>query len=336
MRYLPTLLVAAALAAAPATAAFAADEGGLGVRLIDASTGAETDPSARTYIIEHMPPGTAIERSIEVQNNTGREQSVKIYPGPADVADGQFTVGHETEKSNLSSWTSVPESTLVLNAGETARVPVSITIPADAPEGEEYAVVWAQIQGSGDASAQVSRVGVREYIHVGAGNAPAADFTFSAPAGSRDTEGIPTVTAKVTNTGGRALNMTGELTLSEGPGGTAAGPFAVKAGTTIAPGDSADVSVALDAATPDGPWQAKLSLSGAGTTHEVAGKLTFPEGSAAPESVPEVSPETDPAGQQGALAAAGAGGLLAILLGAAFLILRRRRSKHTPATVEEG
>lgn len=331
MKHLPALLVAAALVLAPATTAFAADEeGGLGVRLVDASTGASTDPNARAYIIEHIAPGGAIERNIEVQNHSRQKRSVEIYAGAADVTDSQFTPKEDSGREDLSDWTSVPEPTLVLGAGESAMVPVSISIPADAPEGEMYGVVWAQIQDQGAAAVQVSRVGIREYIYVGAGNPPAADYSVGDPTGSRDQDGIPVATAKVTNTGGRALTIAGALSLADGPGGTSAGPFDVTSGVTIEPGASADVSVSLDAATPNGPWKASLVLSGGGVTHEATGELTFPALQAAS------APDTAPAARQSTLVWLGAAGLLlaAVSAGAAFGV-RRNRGKQNPAAPSE-
>jgi len=72
---------------------------------------------------------------------------------------------------------------------------------------------------------------------------------------ARRTDGRPVVTAQVRNTGERALDIRGELALSDGPGGLSAGPFPVTVGTTLAVGATAPVEVVLDEAIKGGPWR---------------------------------------------------------------------------------
>ncbi|MBW3590879.1 MAG: hypothetical protein KY393_03355, partial [Actinobacteria bacterium] len=60
------------------------------------------------------------------------------------------------------------------------------------------------------------------------------------------------MTAEVRNTGGRALDLTGELTLTDGPGGLSGGPFPAELGTTLPVDGAAAVTVVLDEQLPDG------------------------------------------------------------------------------------
>jgi len=105
---------------------------------------------------------------------------------------------------------------------------------------------------------------------------PAAEFTVGPLAAGRSENGDPTVDAQVHNMGLAALDITGELTLSEGPRGLSADPFPVTLGTMLAPGQSATERVELDGEIPRGQWRADLSLSSAGTQRSFVAMITFP------------------------------------------------------------
>ena len=102
---------------------------------------------------------------------------------------------------------------------------MTIAVPIDAAPGERYAVVWAETRStpSEGGITQVNRVGIRIYLAIGAGGPPAADFTIDSLTAIRSADGRPMVVATVHNTGGRALDMSGTLELSAGPGGLSAG-----------------------------------------------------------------------------------------------------------------
>ena len=105
---------------------------------------------------------------------------------------------------------------------------------------------------------QVSRVGIRLYLSVGPGGAPAADFTIDSLTAQRSPDGRPMVLATVRNTGGRALDMNGTLELLDGPRvGSArdrSRPLSVR---RLAIGDTEPVTIILDDELPAGPWDAR-------------------------------------------------------------------------------
>lgn len=304
MRFLTTVLFLLLLLAAPVGAASAmslpavradthtgaatSQEGGIGIRLLDVPVAAQDDPRAQSYIIDHLNPGTTIERRVAVVNTTDSAQAVRVYPGAGTLEEGSFTFESEDVKTELTTWTSVSDSELKLGPGEQAEVMVTIDVPADAPEAEQYGVVWAEIRTpAGDGNTiQASRVGVRVYLSVGPGNGPPAALKISALTAGRNTEGDPEVTAEVTNTGGRALDVIGSLDLANGPGGLSAGPFSVVTGTTIAPGEAAPVAVALDSQLPNGPWDATLTLKSGLLTEKATATLEFPEAGQSTEIEP--------------------------------------------------
>jgi hypothetical protein len=306
-------------------AAAADDPGGIGIRLLDAPTDRKGDPRARTYIVDHVRPGTTFSRRIEVSNTTTEPQHVELYAGSARLDDGEFVGEDRGVASELTQWTSVSRPSVELPPGATHEATVAVDVPEDASKGERYGVIWASVASLGDGDVQmVNRVGIRIYLSVGPGGEPASDFEVSTLTASRTEDGRPVVTAEVVNVGGRAIDMSGELVLTDGPGSLTAGPFAAELGTTLAPGATAPVTIVLDGSLPDGPWHAKLDLRSGLLERTAEADLTFPERgmAAAPVDV-EVSWWRQ-WGMRGALGV-GAVVLLAVLVALGVARAARRR-----------
>jgi len=312
-------------AAASADALAVQSPGGIGVQLIDAPAAGAEDPRARLYIIDHLAPGSVIERRIEVTNTTADPAPIRMYAAGASIDDGTFTGDAGDSPNELSTWNTVRPDNLDLEAGANAIVTVTITVPSDAAPGERYAVVWAEIRSGATSSGveQVNRVGIREYLSVGPGGPPAADFIIDSLTASRAADGAPLVLASVHNTGGRALDMAGELELLDGPGGLHAGPFPASLGSTLAIGEGTQVVIPLDAQVPDGPWQAMITLRSGLLERSAQATLTFPRaGSAAPVLV---TPNDD---RRSFLVMAG---LILVLLSIGGLLWARARRRLGPA-----
>ena len=282
-RLFPGLLVAAALAIA-CHAPVAADEptrsGSIGVRIVDVPLLAANDPRARLYIVDHAAPGTRIERQIEVSTTSTIPTPVELYPAAASIEDGRFTGAPGRTANNVSQWTTVEPGSLDIPARGSVTATVVIDIPADATEGEQYGVIWVQTRPSADAStgvAQTNRVGIRMYLSIGPGGSPTTDFEITSLAAGRATDGSPIILANVTNTGGRALDLLGSLTLNDGPGGLTAGPFPVNVAVTIGIGQMEPVRIHLDPQLPAGPWTAELTLSSGLVERTASATLTFPD-----------------------------------------------------------
>lgn len=252
---------------------------GVGIRLLDIPAATQQDPRARSYIVDRLAPGTGIQRRIRVQNNSTSAQSVRVYSGAAHIQEGSFIGGNDPAVNELTTWISVDRPQMELQAGESADVLVTIDVPADASEVEQYAAVWAEVRsapGNGTTVVQASRVGIRIYLSVGPGNGAPADFRITSITAGRDDKGNPQVSAVVTNTGGRALDIAGNVALSKGPGGISAGPFGAQKALTLAPGKDGSVVTTLDPALPNGPWTAQLKLKSGLIEHESAASITFP------------------------------------------------------------
>lgn len=256
----------------------------VGIRLVDAPTERADDPRARLYIVDHLAPGTTIHRRVEVNNDTDSPQTIQLYAAAAKVAEGAFEFGEGRARSDLTDWTTVDPPSVNLSPRTKQLATVNIAVPSDASEGERYGVVWAEVSSAAPAGGgitAVNRVGIRIYLSVGPGGEPPSDFVIASLDARRGADGRPVLAATVHNSGGRALDLSGELRLSNGPGGLSAGPFQAKLGTTLAVGATEPVLVPLDPAIPAGPWNARILLRSGTTEREATATVTFP---AAPSS----------------------------------------------------
>ena len=92
--------------------------------------------------------------------------------------------------------------------------------------------------------------------------------------GTRQQNGDPVV-ARLQNTGGRAIDLSGHLKLSDRPGGVSAGPFPIQYGTTLAPGQAGQVSTVLANRLPDGPWRVMVQLQSDLTVRRAYATIDF-------------------------------------------------------------
>jgi hypothetical protein len=292
------IILFAVLAAGPSTAAGTVraeppgtpPHAGIGIRLLDMPANLLDDPRARTYIVDRTAPGTELTRRVRVENNTGTRQTVRVYPGAAHIDHGAFVGDDASVTNELTAWAHVAQPEVELAAGSFADVLTTIKVPADAPEAEQYGAIWAEIRSSADDGGvvQANRVGIRIYLSVGPGNGKPADFTITSVPAGRGPEGGQELRALVTNTGGRALDITGELTLATGPGGLSAGPFGLPGSTTIATGDARVVVFGPLGELPDRSWTARLKLRSGLLERRAEATVTLsgasPEDAAAPAS----------------------------------------------------
>jgi hypothetical protein len=250
-----------------------------------------------------------------------------LYAAGASVSGGRFRFLDGRTPNELSTWITVAPSRLKLTPHGSAAAVVTIALPRSALDGERYAVVWAQTPPSHPPDgglATINRVGIRVYLSVGRGQAPATDFQIDSLTARRETSGHPIVAAVVANTGGRAIDLTGELRLTAGPGGLSAGPFPVAQGTTLGIGQRAAVPIQLNPAIPDGPWTADLTLRSDGVERRARALIRFP-------AVADARPSPVPATHGGLFGSLGPIAAISAVALAVWLLLvawRRRGSKR--------
>ena len=286
----PLLLIALIAGAlfAPAIDASAQDERtGIVIRLLEAPEARRDDPRARAYIVDHVAPGTSFTRAVEVTNDTDEDVSLQLYDAAAEIRDGQFTVLDGRQENLLTPWVSMTPGSAQLAPDQSVRVEVAVNVPKNAPDGEFYAAAMAERPPPESGNVRIAtRVGIRIYLSVGTGAEPPSDFRVESLTGERQPDGRPIVRASVVNTGGRALDLVGELSLRDGPGGATAGPFAADVATTLAPGGRAPVSVLLEPALPAGPWLAVMTVTSGSLQRAAQATVTFPAPGAVGQPVP--------------------------------------------------
>ncbi|SEF02724.1 hypothetical protein SAMN04489740_3847 [Arthrobacter alpinus] len=306
-------------------------EGGIGVRLMDAPADRANDPRALIYIVDHMNPGEVIHRRIQVSNTTAEVVSVSVYEAAAQIESGVFAGAPDRTANDLTSWTSVDRSVVTLDANDAQAVAVTIAVPQNAVDGERYGIVWAEIRSvpaSADAVTVVNRVGIRVYLSVGTGAEPLSAMHIDSLLAGRNHDGQPVVTAQVRNSGARALDIGGQLSLTDGPGGLNGGPFPVRVPTTLGPGETGHVTATLDASLPAGPWKAHLELKSGPLTETADATLTFPETPGT--ATAPITPQSN----AGILWLSIGLGLAALLL-LAVLLVRNRRRQNSDAGIPE-
>ncbi|MGW0771541.1 peptidase [Streptomyces sp. NPDC002676] len=263
-----------------ATADSSTDSGYVGFRLLEAPVERQDDPRALQYIVDHLKPGTVIERRFEVDNQTDTARQVQLYPGAAWIKHNRFVFADGGRPNELTRWIHVRPALVRLKPREKTEARVTIRVPGTAGPGERYAVVWAQSEVPPDATHNVGsimRVGTRVYLDI-SNSGEYADFRISKIVALRDKKGVPSVVAHVHNTGKRALDLRGKLSLSDGPNRLSAGSLPVTEGTTLPPGGRGTVRVdGLDKSLPAGPWTAHMELESGMVSHSFSVRLTFPE-----------------------------------------------------------
>jgi hypothetical protein len=314
----------AATADAGATSG-ATPAGSIGIQLLEAPVSLENNARAYRYVIDHLAPGVAIHRKIRITNTSGEPQHIDLYAAAATIGGGTFHFAPNRTPNELTDWISLAPASCDLPAGGNMTFEAAITVPRSASSGERYAVIWAQDTSAARRGGvrMINRVGVRVYLDVGPGGEPVSDFRIDSLIGMRTANGTPEVVAEVRNTGGRALDMSGTLWLTNGPGSLGAGPFAADLGTTLGINQTEPVTVPLDERLPDGPWTAHLTLVSGVTQHSITTTVTFPGGVGVSQPASNASPWYF-------LVLEIAGGVVLVLLLCALVYRRVRRRAAPP------
>jgi hypothetical protein len=251
-------------------------QAGIGVRLDTVPRNERRIPLDHVYIVRHMNIGTSVRARITVSNTTRSTHRISLYAAAAYVRRGNFTFASGTTPNDLTTWTHLSTAKLTLKRNTQEPVTVAIHVPRTASRGQRYAVVWAAVTSSRGQITEVNRVGIRMYVDIGPGGPAAPDFVIESMTATRSAAGQPMVVARVRDTGGVALNLTGTLRLAHGPGGTSAGPLPLSDNLTLTPGATDPVRVLVGSQLPRGPWTAVLALKADLLQRTARQTITFP------------------------------------------------------------
>jgi hypothetical protein len=316
-------------AVTPSPAPWHACPPGIGVGLLQYPQSRAKDPRAREYVIDHVSPGKTFSRKFQVCNGTADRLSIQLYAAAASIQHGSFTSVSGREGNELTRSIEIAPPSLTLAPDSAGVATATFRIPRDMLAGEQYAVLYAEAPPSGDGPvSSASRAGIRVYLDVGTGGEKPSDFRVDTLQASRRADGTPVVTARVVNTGARALDLRGQLRLSDGPGGLNAGPFTATLGTTLAIGDTEPLTVVLPKAITGGPWTAQLSVFSGVLERRAEGRITFPDANGT--STPPVKAKNIPLAKDRRVLIPIAGGLIGILLLLLwfFWLFAKKRSKR--------
>ena len=249
----------------------------IGVRLIAVPSVTSAALLGQSYIVGRLAPGARITRQIEITNSTPSTANVSVYAAGATQYRSIFGLAPGRSPNELSSWTSVSRNVVRMPSRTKTLETVTIAVPRGASSGERYAVVWAEVSAAVTGGVtRVNRVGIRMYLSIGSGGVPRAQFAIGSLSASSSTTGYRLLVASIHNSGRSTLELGGTLTLSNGPGRLSAGPFAIKLGLALAPGDTKPMTVRLDKRLPRGPWRIQLQLTSGLVEHTAVATLKFP------------------------------------------------------------
>jgi hypothetical protein len=252
-----------------------------GIRLYDVPLAEAHNPRALRYIIDFLHPGMVIRRRILIVNQEKHRMRFTVYPDAARIAHGMFVGDAGQTRSELTRWIMVQHPVLLLGPHQSTLDLVTIRVPRVATRGEHYGVIWVQQtarvrDGHGTVIKEVARVGIRIYLAVGRGGVPPTKFVITSLTGQRSRLGQPILLARVANTGERAVDLSGQARLSDGPGGIAAGPFLERQVITLAPRQSGSLTFMPSRQLPPGSWRAKVTLVSGLTTSADQSTIQIP------------------------------------------------------------
>jgi hypothetical protein len=251
-----------------------------GVRLVDVPVSEKHNPRGLRYIIDYLPAGAVIHRRILVKNEGARTGHFTVYPDTARIRHGYFIGDAGETRSELTSWIRVAQPRLTLRPDQSVMDMVTIRVPRKPTRGEHYGVIWAQQvrrlrTRGGFMIRDIARVGIRIYLAVGPGGVPPTNFAISSITGYRSHDGRLVIAAHVRNTGGRAVDLSGTVRLTDGPGGSSAGPYPISRIVTLAPGQSYPVYFVPGRQLPSGPWRATITLQSGFTKRTASATILF-------------------------------------------------------------
>lgn len=231
------------------------------------------DERASRYIVDHVVPGSTLERDVTIGNDGDAPVDVELSVGGSEIVEHRLVFDDEGTgvEREIVEWAQLPRDRVTVAPRESVTVPVELVVPPDAEDGERYGVVWAAVRSTSTGAATVvNRVGVRIYLSVGDGPAPPSDFTVDLVAAGRADDGAPYLDVTLSNVGGRAVEPQGTVTFAGKAG-------EIEPGFTLTPADSGELRVRFDddAARADA-GEVDVVLGANGVDRRATAEVAFP------------------------------------------------------------
>ena len=217
----------------------------------------ESGRDQRSSLQHALDPGESITEHIAVHNLGDREETFRLTAADGFTTPaGRFDMlAAEEESTDAGTWIDIVDEVTV-GAGESAVVPLTITVPEQAEPGDHPAGVAASVlrgrdAGEGTSLGVESRVGVKVTTRVTGELAPAVGVgaVSSRYEGSWNPlrPGRVTTTFEVTNEGNTRLSPAGEVAAGTGE---AVFPAEGEQLGELLPGDTREITVVVDGVWP--------------------------------------------------------------------------------------
>lgn len=125
----------------------------------------------RGWFLYNVKPGSVIEDTLVVRNNSGADTTVELNANDATVTtDGTFSPNaNQTPNTALGSWITLSQKTLAIGGSQNIGVPFTINVPKDVKNGEYAGALSAIIANNETSQNGVGaniRIAVRMYLTV--------------------------------------------------------------------------------------------------------------------------------------------------------------------------
>jgi len=106
------------------------------------------NPKPRLFLTPRLHAGTTYRDSVTITNMTPERLAFNVYAADALITpSGAFSLARRTDpKRGVAAWTHLPYNTISLAPRTALVVPFTITVPKDAPAGDEPGGIVAELQ----------------------------------------------------------------------------------------------------------------------------------------------------------------------------------------------
>ncbi|MGW9114070.1 WxL protein peptidoglycan domain-containing protein [Microbacterium sp. NPDC055683] len=223
--------------ASPVAAASASEGVAWGVE-----PGGDADRANFDYEVD---PGAVVEDAMVVRNTGTESLALGVYAADAyTTAEGVLDLRLADEPLDDSgAWIALDVSEIVLAPGESAEVPFTVTVPADASPGDHPAGVVTSLvtRTDGEPLAVDRRLGIRLNLRVSGELTPSAEIVDAnavfAPSWNPFAGGSVTVTYRLENTGNTRVLADDAVALA-GPLGVGAVALGAQTTPEVVPGST--------------------------------------------------------------------------------------------------